>query len=57
MSKEKIKLPELEELLSATNHNDAQKQFIAVLEEYKKKNPKKYEIKKAEYVKKLINLA
>lgn len=58
MAKEKneVGLPTLEEVLSG-ELNQAQKEFAAVLEAYKKKNPLKYIVKEKEYVTKLLKLA
>ena len=52
----KVVLPTLDEVL-AGELNDAQKQFVVVLEAYKKKNPLKYIVKEKEYVTKLLKLA
>lgn len=57
MAKTELKLPELEELMSAPNLNEAQRNLIYVMEQYKKQNPKKFEVKKEEFTKKLIKLA
>lgn len=58
MAKEKneVVLPTLEEVLSG-ELNQAQKEFAAVLEAYKKKNTLKYIVKEKEYVTKLLKLA
>jgi hypothetical protein len=49
-------LPSLEELMNASNLNEAQQEFKKVLEHYKIKNPKKFEVKREAYIKKMIAL-
>lgn len=57
MAKEdKVQLPTYEELLNSSDLNDAQSVMLKVYESYKLKNPKKFEAKKAEFAKKIINL-
>lgn len=52
----KVVLPTLNDLL-AGELNDAQKQFVVVLEAYRKKNPLKFIVKEKEFIIKLLKLA